>query len=961
MGIRHPGFPSPQPSTMNLKQPMLFALRWCGSCVLLIICWAVWLALSALLAVQIWIATHRELALPDFALRALERRLAASEITARFGRAVFDPTGRFVIENVQLFFPPHSTPLVTIRGAYASLDFWALLVGDFRLHELRLTGLDLHLPAMLSPSGTDEVVLSDLDGVFHPSRSDYDIALCTFRLAGLSIASRGGFHLPAAVRTRSSTMPMLDLLLQRYLKAGRKLVALRPLLDALEDPRVQLVLTPSEERGAIVEAELFARAFHPAFPCRVTMAGAHTTFPLLGAAPYPVRVKLEADGVEWEGRAQAGRLRVDLAGSLVPDRFAFTPQSAQMTAARGTMMAIPFEAPFLDVTLTRFPRLQGDFSVRAGGSAIAVRGEADVKTGEGAFELSGALTPALFNHALHRFDFPVLKGIELHEPAPMHGTVELAQGWKPAHAEADVSVRHVTVRDVPIDAASGHVTYTGHDLRVTDLLLLQGDNVARGSYTVDPATRDYRFLLQGRLRPPDISGWFKAWWPRFWGSYDFTAAPPVADVDVTGRWGTARFTSVFCQVDADHLGIRGEPFDHVRTILFFRPNYFNVFEFTAERAGHSAHGSFELTIDPQRATYRTLDFEGVSDLDPAECARLYGPAGTAFVAPYQFAEPPAVHLSGRLEGPAIPGGPHARINLVLASRGHLTAHNFPLDHLKFTADYNDGILNLRQIEAGLAGGSATGQARLDGPPETRRLAFDALLTGADLARFVNALDEFQLAGKPRSPDRPPGRFLRRATGGRLDASLTAEGRYRQPFSFQGDGYFIITGRELGEIHLLGLLSELLSKTLFNFTSLRLDTAHANFKLEGNKLVFSQVKLTGPTAAIDARGEYLLDAKTLDFKAKVFPLQESGFVLTDVLGAVLTPLSNVLELKLTGPLEKPSWAFYYGPMYLLRALTRPSAEAPPEATPGGMAPAAPTPAQSGQEPRPENSPPPAPRP
>ena len=32
----------------------------------------------ALLAVQLWVATHRELALPDFALRAIERRLAAS-------------------------------------------------------------------------------------------------------------------------------------------------------------------------------------------------------------------------------------------------------------------------------------------------------------------------------------------------------------------------------------------------------------------------------------------------------------------------------------------------------------------------------------------------------------------------------------------------------------------------------------------------------------------------------------------------------------------------------------------------------------------------------------------------------------------------------------------------------------------------------------------------------------------
>ena len=55
---------------MNLKQPVLFALHWCASCVLLILCWTVWLALAVLLAVQIWVATHRELALPDFVLLA---------------------------------------------------------------------------------------------------------------------------------------------------------------------------------------------------------------------------------------------------------------------------------------------------------------------------------------------------------------------------------------------------------------------------------------------------------------------------------------------------------------------------------------------------------------------------------------------------------------------------------------------------------------------------------------------------------------------------------------------------------------------------------------------------------------------------------------------------------------------------------------------------------------------------
>ncbi|MEX2044670.1 MAG: hypothetical protein WD941_04900 [Opitutus sp.] len=38
-----------------------------------------------------------------------------------------------------------------------------------------------------------------------------------------------------------------------------------------------------------------------------------------------------------------------------------------------------------------------------------------------------------------------------------------------------------------------------------------------------------------------------------------------------------------------------------------------------------------------------------------------------------------------------------------------------------------------------------------------------------------------------------------------------------------------------------------------------------------------------------------------------------------MGAVLTPLSNALEVKLTGTLQKPEWKFVMGPTSILRAL------------------------------------------
>ena len=219
---------------------------------------------------------------------------------------------------------------------------------------------------MLSPSGMDEAVVSELDGVFHIRRKDYDIALCRFQLGSIAVAGRGSFHLPASIRSRPGSLPLLDLVLQRYLEAGRKLIALRPRLAALEEPYLQLVLTPSVDRGAMVAAELSARSFREEGLLTVAALHAQTALPLLGEAPYAGRVTLEADHLEWGAQAQVNWLRVDLGGALVPNRFAFKPQVAQVTAAGGTALGFPFGAPAAELGLTQPPRLQGDVFVRAG-------------------------------------------------------------------------------------------------------------------------------------------------------------------------------------------------------------------------------------------------------------------------------------------------------------------------------------------------------------------------------------------------------------------------------------------------------------------------------------------------------------------------------------------------------------------------------------------------------------------
>src|SRR4051812_17305527 len=83
------------------ENPKPSLLRFCGSCLITVTCWAVWLVLGVTLAALLHVAIAHELPVPDFVLRRAEAKLAEAGLTIKFGRARFDPTGKLLLEDVQ--------------------------------------------------------------------------------------------------------------------------------------------------------------------------------------------------------------------------------------------------------------------------------------------------------------------------------------------------------------------------------------------------------------------------------------------------------------------------------------------------------------------------------------------------------------------------------------------------------------------------------------------------------------------------------------------------------------------------------------------------------------------------------------------------------------------------------------------------------------------------------------------
>ena len=908
--------------------------RLCGAGVLGLLRWTLWLALCLLLAIQAWIAGSHELAVPGFVLRMLETRLAASHVEVKFGHARFDPSGRILLEDVRLSLPAYHEPIAVTSAAYIEIDPWALLAGKFEPHRLHITGTRFAVPAMLSRSGQAEDIVRDLDTTVLLGDRELVIEHLTAQVAGIAVVAQGSVHLTTRADATTGPLPISDYLSDHYPDICRQLIRVADRLTALEQPELRLVLTPSDTRGAIATVNVIARGLKLTTPYALEARGLRLTtrFPLQGDTPVMAPLNLTVDTLSLPGGVALQGVRARLRGSLRPAEYTYDPREMLLSAARISSRGFALTALSARVEAGPLPKLQGELVALCAGLPLALRGDADLTRQTAGLQFDGALSPALLDPIGQAIHHDVRPYIGFGAPVRLDARVKFSPGWKFTRLTGHLLARQVDAYHVPIDEGGGEIEFDGTHFIARHAFARLGANLARGSFEQDFSNLQFRFLLEGHLRPLEISGWFGKWWPAFFNDFAFPVVPPEASVDVSGQWKQGQLTTVFVFADSTAPVIHGVSFDHMRTLLFIRPNFFDGLELFATIGGGSARGTFMRQIDP--ASYAliamSLDFDSTLPLEVP--GKIFGAAITDQLSAFRFATPPAVKLQARFDGPASPAGVHQSMQLTAQSSGDFAFNGFPLSNLAVRAAVHDDEVVLDDVAVNFAGGVVTGKARVWGRDANRRLGFDLALRNGSLGQAVRVMEEFSAARRGVPPP-PPGKFVQDKAGVKLDLAASAEGAYTDPFSYKGDGHALLEGAALGEVHMLGLLSELLP-----FTSLRFTDARANFKVDGPRLIFSQVSATGANSAIDAHGSYDLSLRSLDFKARVNPFQESKFLPSIVIGAVLMPFTTVLEVKLTGTLDKPAWDFVNGPTNFLRNLTRPS-------TPAATGPASVVPAKS----------------
>ncbi|HEY0864678.1 MAG TPA: AsmA-like C-terminal region-containing protein [Lacunisphaera sp.] len=891
------------------SKPAATVLRFCGSCVVTVLCWAVWLGLGASLVVLIYIAAAHELPVPDFVLRRAEAELARANLTIKFGRASLDPTGKLLLEDVALRSRRFEEPLLTCRLLYLRRDFWSVLAGQPVPDEIRLEGATLQLPAMLSPSGTVEPLIRDLAVVLRHEDRRWLVDQFNGRVGRLILTTQGDFTPPPRAPGAAPLSP--DQLIARFLEVSRQLALPLHRLDTFEAPALAVRLESQPGVGNIAHVLLTATAADQPWgrPLSLGPLAATGSLRLDGSEPRPLRLHAAARSARYQADYAVETVRAILTLEISPDGQPPRPREALVAAAKVSAPGLDLLGPVLRADLARWPEVSVATALQAGGEFIAAEVDARLAEESARIRAAGRGSHELINRVLAQVTPRAAPYFVFGDPVTFAAEAVLDPGWRFATLRSRVDAGRLDSRGVKITAARGRIDITGTSFLAHDARVEMGENFARGSYWMDFTTTDYRMLLDGRLRPTEINGWFNGnWWLNFWNArFVFPADPPTAEIDLSGRWRDPARTVYFGSSDARGATVWNGDFEQAHAVVFVRPNFAHGLALAATRAGGQQFltGTFKRFAEPGTTGVGRFEFDFDTDADPAVLGRMLEGRADEVLASLRFTAPPTVHAWGTV-------GATANYSFTGAVGRPFHYYGFPLDTARVSGGVTGSDVRLDAIEFTAAGGKGSGKAAVYGPADYRRLGFDLYVNGAELARSIRAVEEYQAnrTGE-KSASVTESRFMQRAAGGKLDVGLSATGQPGELTTFSGSGNAALTGADLGEIHLFGLLSQVLSAVSLNFSSLKLDAAHSSFRLDGGRLYFPDLKVTGRSAVIDARGNFTLATNALDFTARLKPYEDNRNLITGVIGLVINPITSILELKLTGPISKPDWSIFVG--------------------------------------------------
>ena len=919
-------------------------LRWTLVCILC----GQWAGLAL-------VRKHVLFPIPDFAREKICTALAnqGMHVNAQDIRLSLD--GAIEITHITITQPNTREPSFTAQKCVLDFSWLDLLQGNFAPRHLFLDEGSLFAPATISPSGKQETVLQNLRVDIRREGKRLLLKTLQGRLAHLPVVVHGEIPLPVSLGSSSDDARSREMLMDNprwqalHHLLGQALQQ-RHWLDAMGNPSLEIHSHAPSPRQISLSASGSCESLRlPGFP---ELRNLRLSLPLelqdWHPRPSHAIAQLDISRLEWENAPLSHPLSAGPLSLQIP--LANLPGSIPSTASFwSTECRVENES--LDAILGQI-NWQNPAAINArlllvhGTDQLQLDATIDPHTQslQSAFA-ANLLSDHIILHPRIQEILPAeVASLRIPSRISLEGKITLAPQWQFSEASFHAQTGVATFEQFRIHGSRGDILLTPQSVTLANADLIAANYRARGSFSSGfTPTSEFRFLLRGSAPPQNLNIFLPDWWTILWDNLHLDSQNlGYTDIDISGQWEGTPSIFVYCFGSTNHLSFHGRTAEHAELRIVSHEELIALYDIFALSAGEKTTGTLQWHHRMPDYAEKNLSFH-FSGLLPQDTSlsiiNLFAPDITETLNFLQTKQPPHGNVTGIFHSEASATPDRVQLLINTSKPASLSVWDFPIKNFSGTIAYDSDLLAITVNKASIAGGTIA--TTLDPveqnkeqnknktlPPrknpsrlwiwlgeESPLIFFDAEILNAQQRQLTQLLRHLQPTNTtPTEPAPPSAPALRDES--QIDLHLRGQMRLPDLNSLYAQGHIYLNDPRLGELHALGGLSRLLSKTGIDLASFKLNHAESNFSILQKTVFLPHALLSGPEARIDLTGQYGIEQDSLNFHAILTTAVGEDIPVLKHVFSIFNHLPNLIQVKISGTADKPKWELIPKPFAII---------------------------------------------
>ena len=442
-----------------------------------------------------------------------------------------------------------------------------------------------------------------------------------------------------------------------------------------------------------------------------------------------------------------------------------------------------------------------------------------------------------------------------------------------------------------------------------------GNSQINGLFEQNLDGLEYSCRLRGNFLPTDLSPIMRDWWNEIWKDFSFDSYSPYVDFKIDGAWGGIK-RSIYAHGYAELNQVRYKNLSvckgNFQLSVTQESTHISDISVLLEQGKLDGSLSFSRS-KPGEPRFLTFDVNG--SLNPTNAKSAFGTEAEKVLSKFETSSSVNLDARGHIQLNVNDSEDTNTSNFLIMANtdSKILFSGIELDSLSLEVNSTSGVTKVSPLAFRISDGHGRGTLIFRHQKDLSNLELDIDIKGADRKHFVQNMHLSETL-----INREKGQLSLESNGsdskGKLDFKLQASGHPEDFLSFEGNGSILVKDPELGDIRLLGGLTDYLgaSKLPLPSGSISFNRLEAPFILNGDKLRFGNLSLSGGSALLVANGIINLSKHVLDLEARLHLLGNVSVPVLGKLMQLLDPLSAVGNIKIDGTFEDPKWSIQLRP-------------------------------------------------